>query len=306
MSSNTAQFAFEFLDVDYRVSVLEFQAAENLSEMFGVTMALVSDELIPCEDVVRQEGVLTIVNPYKSSSLFKPGVTPDRYFHGVLRKFRYSGMKGRFHLYEAQLVPSLWLLSLKQNCRIFQDMKLQDIVAKILEEHDITSDQYAFRLKNEDIFNKFNIQYNETDLHFISRLVEKEGIFYFFEHFEDKHVLVFCDTEAFYRDIAGDTSIQLNSGDGLVSAMESIFSFEYSEHVRSKKYRHTNYNFKTPSLKLETDFEGENSKPDDSIEVYTYPGSYGEPKRGGVLPKYECNLLLHSKKRGEVSAILYD
>lgn len=80
MSASNAQFTFEFLDVDFEVSVLEFKVAENLSELFGVYITLVSEQVIPCDEVVRQEGVLTIINPFKNSLLLGTGEAPDRYF----------------------------------------------------------------------------------------------------------------------------------------------------------------------------------------------------------------------------------
>jgi len=291
MSASNSQFIFDFLDVDYDVSVLSFNAVENISHLSGATLMLVSEQVIPCEMVIRQEGVLTIINPEGIGN-------PDRYFHGILRKFRHTGMKGRMHIYEAHLVPSLWLLSLKQNCRIFQDMKLQDIIGKVLKESGITTDLFEFRLAHEDIFNKFNMQYNETDLHFISRLLEKEGIFYFFEHYEDKHVLVFSDTDAYYQDIKGDTSVPLNAG-GMVSANEiSISSFDYSERMRPSVHAHTNFNFKTPSVDLETDFKAEYNNPDEQFEVYSYPGSYGKTERGGRLTKIRMETIAALKEKG--------
>jgi type VI secretion system secreted protein VgrG len=308
MSANTSQYIFDLLDADYDLSVLDYFATEKISYLSCVNLTLVSNDkdIIPSEKVIRQEALLTIINPYKNQILPETGEIPDRYFHGVIRKFSYVGMTGNFHIYEAQLVPSLWLLSLKTRCRIFQDMKLQDIVGKILQESGITSDLYEFRLQHDDIFNKFNMQYNETDLYFISRLLEKEGIFYFFEHYEDRHVLVFCDTDAFCREIKGNTSIQLNSGDGLVSTQESISSFDFSGRLRSGTYTHTNYNFKTPSIKLETVFEGKNNNPDEPFEVYTYPGSYGKPARGDRLAqiRLEAILALKEKGRGTSNCIL--
>lgn len=291
MSASNAQFTFTFLDLDHEVSVLSFNAIENISHLSGATLMLVSEEIMSCKDVVRQEGVLTIINPEGTDA-------PDRYFHGIVRKFRHAGMKDRFHIYEAHLVPSLWLLSLKQNCRIFQDMKLQDIVGKILRESGITSDLFEFRLAHEDIFNKFTMQYNETDLHFISRLLEKEGIFYFFEHYEDKHVLVFCDTNAFYQDIEGDTSIQLNVG-GMASANEtSISTFDFSDRLRPGVHSHTNFNFKTPSVDLATDCTGEYSNPDEPFEVYSYPGSYGKKENGDRLTKIRLETMAALKEKG--------
>lgn len=291
MSASNAQFTFTFLDLDHEVSVLSFNAIENISHLSGATLMLVSEQIISCKDVVRQEGVLTIINPEGAGA-------PDRYFHGILRKFRHAGINGRFHIYEAHLVPSLWRLSLKQNCRIFQDMKLQDIIGKILQESGITSDLYEFRFAHEGIFNKFNMQYNETDLHFISRLLEKEGIFYFFEHYEDKHVLVFCDTNAFYQDIEGDTSIPLNAG-GMASANKiSISSFDFSDRLRPSVHTHTNYNFKTPSVDLETDFKGEYNNPDEPFEVYSYPGSYGKTENGDRLTKIRLETMAALKEKG--------
>lgn len=291
MSASGAQFTFKFFDVEYEASVLEFTTAENVSHAPSANLVLVSEQVIPCKEVVRQEGVLTIINPEGT-------VAPDRYFHGILRKFRHAGTNGHFHIYEAQLVPSLWLLSLKKNCRIFQDMKLQDIIGKLLQESGITSDLYEFRLDHEDIFNKFNVQYNETDLHFISRLLEKEGIFYFFEHYEDKHVLIFCDADAYYKDIEGDTFVPLNAG-GIASAnVCSISSFDYSDRMRPSVHTHTNYNFKTPSVKLETDFKGEYNNTDEPFEVYTFPGSYGETDRGGRLTKKRLETIAALKEKG--------
>lgn len=304
MSASSAQFAFKLLDSDYNFSLLDYFAREKISYLSTVNLTLVSydNDLIPSEKIIRQEALLTIINPYKNQILPGTGEMPDRYFHGIIRKFSYVGMTGNFHIYEAQLVPSLWLLSLKTRCRIFQDMKLQDIIGKLLQESGITSDLYEFRLQHDDIFNKFNMQYNESDLHFISRLLEKEGIFYFFEHYVDRHVLVFCDTDAFYREIQGISSIQHNSGDGLVSAQESISSFDFSERLRSGTYTHTNYNFKTPSVKLETDFDGENNNPDEPFEVYTYPGSYGETVRGDRLAQIRLEAILALKEKGRGSS----
>jgi type VI secretion system secreted protein VgrG len=118
MSANIAQFTFGFLDVDYQISVLDYFAVEKVSYLSGVNLTLVSNsqDIIHSKDVIRQEGLLTIITPYGAGD-------PDRYFHGIIRKFRYIGKNGSFHTYEAQLVPSLWLFSLKTKCRIFQDME---------------------------------------------------------------------------------------------------------------------------------------------------------------------------------------
>lgn len=294
MQACSAQFTFKFIYLKHEVSVLEFTTAENISHVSGANLVLLSEEVISCDEVVRQEGLLTIVNPEGTGS-------PDRYFHGILRKFRHSGMNGRFHVYEAQLVPYLWLLSIRKNCRIFQDMQLKDIVITILLESGISSDLFEFRLvEQQDIFNKFNMQYNETDLHFISRLLENEGIFYFFEHYEDKNVLVFSDCSCFYRDIEGDKVIPLNAGGMASGITTSISTFDFSDRLRPGVYKQTNFNFKTPSHHLETTFASQYSNPCDQCEVYSYPGSYGETQRGDRIARIRLETLtaLKEKARG--------
>lgn len=286
MSANKAKFTFKILGTDHDTAVLDFNAVEKVSYPFGVMLTLVSGDAIQVGDVVGNEALLTVrslQNDKLIPTLSTSSGSSDRYFHGVIRKFRHTGLNGRYHIYETQVVPSFWRLSLKRNCRIFQNMKVQEIVGAVLEQSAVTSDRYEFRLQHEDIVKKFCVQFQETDFHFVSRLLEEEGIFYFFEHYEDRHVLVFCDTEAFYRDIAGNYEISFNQGGGMVAEQESISAFNLSQRLRPGAYTHKNYNFKNPSLDLTANFS--NDSDWDQFEVYDYPGSYGEPERGNRLAR---------------------
>src|ERR1039457_354252 len=259
--ASEAKFLFELLDSDIDLSVVSFDVTETVSDTFVVNLTLGSTAIISFDDVKLQEGLLTIVGGVGARLNDESG---DRYFHGIIRKFKHSGTSEKYQLYEAQMVPSLWLLSLKENCRLFQDKKLKDIIEILLKEQDITSDLYKFRLERDDIFIKFSIQYQETNLNYLSRLLEHEGIFYFFEHFEDKHVLVFCDTEAFYQEITGQSSLTFNTN-GLVAEKENVSAFTISERLRSGKLAQKNYNFKTPSIDLSTE---QKAKTEKEFEVY--------------------------------------
>ncbi|MEA5115852.1 MAG: type VI secretion system tip protein TssI/VgrG [Proteiniphilum sp.] len=218
----------------------------------------------------------------------------DRYFHGIIRKFKHAGTSERLQIYEAQMVPSLWLLSLEEKCRIFQDKPLKEIITTLLDERDIASDMYEFRLARDDIFIKFSIQYQETNLHYLSRLLEHEGIFYFFEHFKDKHVLVFCDTDAFYQNITGRPAIPFKTN-GLVAQEENIYSFVISERLRPGKLLQKNFNFKTPSVDLTTTQETE---IETDYEVYEYPGPYGETAKGDTMSQIRLEEILALARRG--------
>ena len=290
-AASAAKFKFEILDFDYELSVVSFDVKETVSEPFVINLRLAGKEKIAFEDVKLQEGLLSVKGGVGAILNDESG---DRYFHGVIRKFKHSGTSGKLNIYEVQMVPSLWLLSLEKKCRLFQDKPLKEIIGALLQEQYITSDLYEFRLDRDDIFIKFSMQYQETNLNYLSRLLEHEGIFYFFEHFEDKHVLVFCDTEAFYQEITGQSSIPFNTN-GMVAEKENVFAFKISERLRPGKLSQKNYNFKTPSVDLSTDHE---AKVETSFEIYEYPGPYGEKRVGDTLSQIRLEELRALAKRG--------
>ena len=232
-----ASFLFEIKGAP-EIEVAYFQAQERISEPFVVHVALASTSQIQYDDVIQKEALLTI-----------SGDEADRYFHGIVRKFEHTGKSGQKYLYQADIVPFLMLLSLEQDCRIFQDKKVQDIVTEIFQESGIPADRYEFRLKNKDRLRKFCVQYRETDMDFVCRLLQEEGIFYFFEHSKDKHVMVFGDDTVNYKPIEGNPEVSFKPASGLNPEKESISYVDFSRRLRPGTYTHTNYNFKKPSAR---------------------------------------------------------
>ena len=219
----------------------------------------------------------------------------DRCFHGVIRRFEYTGRNGHFYLYDAEVVPSFQQLCLRKNFRIFQDMKTQLIIQKILEEWGITSDYHRFALVNQERMRGTCVQYGETDLDFITRLLEEEGIFYFFEHYKDKHVLVMSDDTAVHVPIKGKPSITVNSNNGLVPEKESINSFSLSIRQRPGVYTHRNFTFKNPPLNLTAQNTGTNPA---RFEIYEYPALHVEPDRGERIAEARLEQLTAMQKQG--------
>lgn len=296
MSANNARFLFEIADLAFDIAVVDFTAYEKVSAPYVIDVTLASEDSIPLSDALNKESLLTILGGDISFQGydFAQVDQPDRYFHGIVRKFKQVGVSGRFNLYEAQIVPSLWRLSLRKNNRIFQNMKIQEIILNVLNEGGVLSDRVEFRLQHKELHRKYCVQFQETDLHFISRLLEEEGVFYFFEHHEDRHVLVFCDTSAYYRDIQGTPSINFNPNGGMVAGQESIHTFDFSERIMPAKFTHKNYNFKMPSLDLAT----QNSDDSEGFEIYEYPGGYGEPDRGNRLARVRMQCVAAMKEKG--------
>ena len=288
-SANKARFLFKIEDI--KLGVMDFSAREEISSPYEVDLTVTSEDEIDFDTVIGKEALLTII-----------GHETDRYFHGIINQFMQVGSKGRVFIYQTTLVPSLWLLSLEQDCRIFQDETIQDIVSKILQEARITSDLFAFRLQNQYQKRKYCVQYRETDLNFISRLLEEEGIFYFFEHESDKHLLVFGDSAVNYQPIAGvqnqegKTEVLFHPPDAMVPAEESVQSFLFSREIQSGKVTLRDFNFKKPSLDLTADDQADENQ---NLEIYDFPGEYIEKERGKKLSQIRLQETLMYKDKAE-------
>ena len=271
---NVAPFVFEMEGQDLRV--LEFSLRERISSPFELELTLASEDEIDFQDVLLNEGLFAIL-----------GKDTNRYVHGVVNRFSQTGTieaasRTRFFLYSATVVPSLSLLSLEQDCRIFQNQSVPEIVKTVLQEGDVPADSISFRLRGNYEPREYCVQYRETDLNFISRLLEEEGIFYLFEHAEDGHTLIFGDSVVNYAPIPGNPRLIFNPADGLAVDKEFVSRFVLSRRVSTGATTLRDYNFQRPSLDLTCDDQAQCEwKP----EIYDYPGTYEKVERGKALAK---------------------
>ncbi|MDY6992848.1 MAG: type VI secretion system tip protein VgrG [Pseudomonadota bacterium] len=104
----------------------------------------------------------------------------QRYFNGMVTRFVQAGQDARFTLYHAEIRPWLWALTLTKNCRIFQKLSAPEIIKKIFDESGFSD--YRLRLIYSYDKREYCVQYEESAFNFVCRLMEDEGIFYFFEH----------------------------------------------------------------------------------------------------------------------------
>ena len=110
-----------------------------------------------------------------------------RYFHGQIASFSYlgaidlAGGQNR-HRYRAVLRPKLWSLTRRADCRIFQNLTAPQIIQKVLDDDGLAGDDFKLSLHEHLHARTYCVQYRETDFNFVSRLMEEEGIYYFFEH----------------------------------------------------------------------------------------------------------------------------
>jgi type VI secretion system secreted protein VgrG len=171
-----------------------FTGEEAISHLFSFQLELWSENAgIKFEDILGQ-GISFGVNG--------PEGGEPRHINGIVTSF--TQLPGTFRLsrYRATVAPKIWVLTRKHNLRIFQDQDVPDILKKVLQGFDV-----AWELHKSYPQREYCVQYRETDFNFISRLMEEEGIFYFFRHTASGHKLVIADDPVSHQDIPGDATL---------------------------------------------------------------------------------------------------
>lgn len=202
-----------------------------------------------------------------------------RYYHGLVAQFRHHGALDDGFLYRAVLRPWLWFLTRTSNCRIFQELSVPDIIKKVFQANGFSD----FKLELTHTYSPRNycVQYRESDFNFVSRLMECEGIFYFFKHEENKHMLVIADSVNAYQTIDGYATIPYfppeNSGQ---RKQDHIFEWHTSHKVKSGAYILNDYDFEKPKSNLETQFKEKKQYSHAEGEHYDYPGNYLDAPTG--------------------------
>ncbi|MEP6990752.1 MAG: type VI secretion system tip protein TssI/VgrG [bacterium] len=204
----------------------------------------------------------------------------QRFIHGIVRRFVQLDRTDGLVSYRAEVVPWLWFLSLTSNCRIFQQLSVPDIVKKVLTDMGVTDVKLG--LTGTYAQREYCVQYRESDLAFISRLMEEEGIFYFFEHEVGKHTLVLADApSAVQAGPAGKLRMALVAGGNLKE--DYITALEVDSEVVSGKVTLVDYNDTVPK-RLESSVSG-GAKGTEQYRRFDYPGKFGAVDEGDRLAR---------------------
>jgi type VI secretion system secreted protein VgrG len=196
-----------------------------------------------------------------------------RYFNGYITRFAQAGMYGRYHRYVAEVRSWLWFLTRTADCRIFQDMKVPDILKAVFDDHETA--EVAFELTNTYRTWNYCVQYRETDFNFVSRLMEHEGIYYYVRHTDGHNTLVLTDSTGKHAPAPGYERISYIPPERLVRPeLEHISSWEFSREVQPGAYVHDDYDLARPSVKLRTQKVVPRGYTPSHYEVFDYPGFY--------------------------------
>ncbi|HUS04977.1 MAG TPA: type VI secretion system tip protein VgrG [Bryobacteraceae bacterium] len=199
----------------------------------------------------------------------------DRYFHGIVSRFSEGNRDERFQTYKTEVVPWFWLLSLTANCRIFQDKSVPTIIEDVFKEAGFQN----FRNTLTAAYEKWDycVQYRETSFDFLSRLMEEEGIFYYFEHEERKHTLVLADTPQAFKPCPGQAAARYVPEVGTGEDEDVVLSWQKSQLLRPGSYTLRDYHFETPAKKYEVNEPTMYPLADNKkLGIFDYPGDYAQ------------------------------
>lgn len=247
-----------------------FSGVEEMSRLFRYQLELLSEKKdIAAKDIVSKNVTFHVEFPGGEK----------RYFNGVVNRFSYSGTGDRLSMYRAEVVPWLWFLTRTSDCRIFQNKTAPEIIEQIFKDLGFT-DYDASGISGNHPKWDYCVQYRETDFAFVSRLMEEEGIFYFFKHEQGKHTLMLGDKTSAYEDCK-DKEVQFAANLAAPESTDQIRSWEHQYEFKSGKWAHTDYNFETPSTSLLVDTKGIVPLPDSAkFEFYDFPGEYEKKSDG--------------------------
>ena len=268
-SLSPSRFSLTIEGFNDDLQVFSFSGTEAISTPYAFELVLVSERaFLDLESLLHQPAFLA----FDSAGT---GI------HGQIYAIAQGQTSQRLTFYTLTLVPQLAYLKHRHNQRIFQKRTVEQIIGQLLEEHGIFSDSYAFKLDTTYKARDYCVQYQESDLHFIQRLCEEEGIHYHFEHSARGHRLVFGDGQVAFQKLPAPVPYHTDSG--LVAAAPAVNCFEVRLNTRATRSTLRDYNFETASREVVADYGPDSSTPEPDLEDYVYPGHFHHEQRGKLL-----------------------
>lgn len=192
---------------------------------------------------------------------------------GYVTEFSLAGGSGRHVLYRAELRPWLELLAYRTNCRIFQGQTVPEVVKQVFRDHGFSD----FEEQLTDSYRAWDylVQYRESDFNFVTRMLEQEGIYYYFKHQGGLHVLVLADSRSAHEAVAGYESIPyFPPQEGAQRERDHIDSWRLTRRIQPGSVAASDYDFTRPRASLLAQRTEPEEKAGASYEAYDYPGEY--------------------------------
>ncbi|MGB7210442.1 MAG: type VI secretion system tip protein TssI/VgrG [Pyrinomonadaceae bacterium] len=281
--------------------IKRLRCREGLNQLFRIEVEMLHEEEVDGFEPTAIDPKKLIGNPMIVAAI--QGQTSEtkieRYFHGICINFTQGSRNARFSKYRAELVPQVWMLTQVSQSRIFQNKSVPDILREVLNGFEFGVEiQGTFEPRN------YCVQYRESDWDFASRMMEEEGIYYYFEHTSNNHRLILANTPASHRPCPSlsNVTFALERSEFKDTWIPAIHSWRVDNKMRTGKYELRDFNFQLPTKSLEAKHTsvfdvGGNKR----LEHYDWPGGYakrfdGIDQGGGEQPG-ELNKVFDDRER---------
>lgn len=255
------------------LAVVRLSGEEALSEPFNFQVELFPTSLEPLDtrELLGKQAALSVRDPEGA----------ERFIHGWVEEVADLGLRHGRPEYRIRIGPALLKLRHVRRSRIFQNLSVPDIVAKVLKAGNV---EHRLALSGNYPKREYCVQYRESDLDFVLRLLESEGIFFFFEHGPDSHVMVLGDAASAHEPIAAESTLLFRAETGQAPTVgEHITRVARTHRLLPGKVALRDFDFERPTLDLTT--QAKESQEVQGLEIYDYPGDYVQPGEGKRLSK---------------------
>ncbi|WP_458130375.1 type VI secretion system Vgr family protein [Pseudomonas sp. Z2-11] len=264
-------FHLDIEDFGRDLQVLKFEGREAISTPYLFNIELVSERKnLDLEKLLHRQAFLG----FNAKGC---GV------HGQIHQVTQRDSAKRLAHYHVQLTPRLAYLQYRTNQRIFQQITVSEIISSILNEYGILADAYSFRLGTSYPPRDYCVQYHESDLAFIARLCQEEGLHYHFQHSKSGHHLVFGDDQTVFQRLDRPTAYK--QGNGLLGEEPVVQRFDVRLETRASRVTRRDYDFEKSTFTLEQDYQPAINKIRPDLEAYDYPGGFIQQEHGKRLTR---------------------
>lgn len=259
-----------------------FEITEELSKPFEIRIECLSeDQNIDFNPALGQKAHIR----YNTIGKVK------RYFSGILVEANWFGERDALSSYQLVLRPWFWLLTQSADCKIFQNKTPFQIIEEVFKKSGFTD----YEIKKSETYKEIDyyVQYRETDFDFVCRTMETFGIYYYFKHSADKHIMVLADSRTSHQTIPDlKTCRFIGMGERTRDDEETVSGWLSGRMFRTGKVTYKAFDFDKPTANLTADHTSAGGYAHDKLEIYDYPQKYKQGEESDLGQKYAKARLL--------------
>ncbi|PSW06093.1 type VI secretion system tip protein VgrG [Photobacterium lipolyticum] len=261
-NANQAQFELDVATIDLPLRLYAFEGQEGISQLFNFSVIFVCDD-----PALQLDSWLQL--PVRLALYHNNGLEP-RFVCGMVYGIEQLTHSDRHCQYRLTITPRVQLLTHRTNFRIFQNQSVSDIITTIFTDAGILSHEYEQRLSNSFPVREYCVQYGESDMLFIARLMSEEGLHYHFEHTETGHVMVIADGQDGFLELP---ALPYRQSHGMAKDRDIIHHFALLEQTQTGKVSLTDFTFERPDFRPQG-LKVSNISNEQPLEAFHYPGQF--------------------------------